>query len=44
MDAFNRLSRLKDRYLHEEAELYKSEREALENVFRHDNFIDGLIH
>jgi hypothetical protein len=43
MDAFNRLSRLKDRYIHEEAELDQSEREALEKVFRHDNFIDGLI-
>src|SRR5690349_1248768 len=43
MDAFNRLSRLKDRYLHEEAELDLSEREALEKVFRGDNLIDGLI-
>jgi hypothetical protein len=43
MDAFNRLSRLKDRYLHEEAELDRSEREALQKVFRGDTLIDGLI-
>jgi hypothetical protein len=42
-DAYNRLSRLRDRTREETPNLDPSEREALDKVFVHDLFIKGLL-
>lgn len=42
-DAYNRLSRMRDRYIHEKSNLDPSERQALTKVFEEDNFIEGLL-
>src|SRR5690348_2262987 len=42
-DAYNRLNRLRERFLHEKFSLNPSEREALEKVFEKDVFIEGLL-
>src|SRR5437870_2119041 len=42
-DAYNRLSRLRDRYLNEKPNLSASEQAALDKVFEHDSFIKGLL-
>jgi hypothetical protein len=42
-DAYNRLNRLRDRYLHEKANLDASQRQAFQKVFEHDTFIEGLL-
>lgn len=42
-DAYNRLSRLRDRYLKEKPHLTPSEQAALAKVFENDHFIEGLL-
>ena len=42
-DAYNRLSRLRDRYVSEKARLGPSERAALAKVFEDDPFIEGMM-
>jgi hypothetical protein len=42
-DAYNRLSRLRDRYTHEASNFTSSERKALSKVFEEDTFIEGLL-
>jgi hypothetical protein len=43
-DAYNRLSRLRERYIREKSYLDPSERQALTKVFEEDTFIEGLLH
>lgn len=42
-DAYNRLSRMRDRYIHERSNLDPSELQALIKVFEEDTFIQGLL-
>lgn len=42
-DAYNRLNRLRDRYLNEKLSLIPSELTALAKVFEQDAFIEGLL-
>lgn len=42
-DTYNRLSRLRDRYIHEKPNLETSERRELSKVFEEDVFIEGLL-
>ncbi len=42
-DAYNRLSRLRDRYVSEKERLDPSERAALAKVFEDDPFIEGMM-
>jgi len=42
-DAYNRLNRLRDRYLNEKPNLTPSELTALAKVFEQDTFIEGLL-
>jgi hypothetical protein len=39
----NRLSRMRDRYMHEKSNLDSTERRALAKVFEEDVFIEGLL-
>lgn len=42
-DAYNRLSRLRDRYIKEKPYLTPSQQAALAKVFENDHFIEGLL-
>ena len=42
-DAYNRLARLRDRYINEKSHLHRAELDALSKVFEHDSFTDGMI-
>lgn len=42
-DAYNRLNRLRDRYVNEKPNLTPSEKAALTKVFEQDTFIEGLL-
>jgi hypothetical protein len=42
-DAYNRLSRLRDRYLKDKFSLDLSEQQALAKVFEDDKFIEGML-
>jgi hypothetical protein len=42
-DAYNRLSRLRDRYLHEKPNLDPAEAQALRKVFEEDDFIEDML-
>ena len=42
-DAYSRLYRLRERYIHERPNLTKEEQAALDKVFEHDSFTQGMM-